>query len=192
MRATWRRLQQNWECCFFFPFSLIPFMASKTGCVSSWMVPSWSSADVSCLKGGVNLITCGLVNVTNGALSLLSVLYTKHRLADAWPKWARDGTNHVWPKKVKNCKAEFARVLEKKNTKSQFPHEYNFYGLCRNVAPLFSVLEWIFKNLIETKTLSFINSCGQNRLRTESQVQHPHPPPFFSVSCTGLVISSIS
>lgn len=144
MHTTWRHLQQNRETLFYFiSFSLIPFMASRTGCVSSWMAPSWSSADVSCLKGGVNLITCGLVNVTNGALSLLNVLYTKHRLADAWPKWARDGTNHVWPKEVKNYKAWICKdfflssflELWKKITKSQFPHEYNFYGLYRNVTP---------------------------------------------------------
>lgn len=88
-----------------FSFSLTPFIAYSIGCDSSWMAPSWSSADVSCLTGGVNLITCGIVNVTNGALSLLNVLYAKHRPADARPKWARDGTNHIWPRKVKSCRA---------------------------------------------------------------------------------------
>lgn len=74
------------------------------GVIPAGWLPSWSSADVSCLMGGVNLITCGIVNVTNGALSLVNVLYAKHRLADAWTKWARDGTNHVWPRKVKSCR----------------------------------------------------------------------------------------
>lgn len=49
-----------------FSFSPIPFIASQTGCFSSWMASSWSSADVNCLKGGVNLIICGRVDVTRG------------------------------------------------------------------------------------------------------------------------------
>lgn len=85
-RTSFREDIRRYECYFKafivkfwiffspFSFSLIPFITSQTGCLSSWMVSSWSSADVNCLKGGVNLITCGIVNVTREALSLPNML----------------------------------------------------------------------------------------------------------------------
>jgi hypothetical protein len=78
-------------------------------CAPYWacfpIASSWSSADVDCLKGGVNLITCGTVTVTRGALSLVNMPYTNHGLADAQLGWARDGTSCLWPKRVQSCKA---------------------------------------------------------------------------------------
>lgn len=61
---------------YFAPFSssLISFIASRTGCFPSCIPSSWSSAAVNCLKGSLNLIACGIVNVTREALSLLNML----------------------------------------------------------------------------------------------------------------------
>lgn len=66
MNGTSTHSQDSFDHFCPFSFSLIPFIASQTGCFSSWLVSSWSSADVNCLKGGVNLITYGRVDVTRG------------------------------------------------------------------------------------------------------------------------------
>lgn len=69
-----RKILDQFSPFFFF---LIPFIASQMGCFSSWIVSSRSSADVNCLKGGVNLITCDIVNVTREALPLPNTLSEK-------------------------------------------------------------------------------------------------------------------
>lgn len=67
--------------------SMILFIiVSKTWCVSSWMTSSLSSADVTHLKGGVNLITHGIMNVTNEASSFLDRLFEKTP-SGAWVAW---------------------------------------------------------------------------------------------------------
>ena len=98
-----------WENSDYFPpfsLSLIPFIVSRIGCFSSWTGSSWSSADVNLLKGGVNLITCGTVNATRGALSLPSMLWEK-ALNGRWAAEmsCRDGTSLPLTKQEQSCKA---------------------------------------------------------------------------------------